>query len=193
MVMTSKRPTYDALVAARKACRACRGLTNPSQCGDSAWDSEHIGPWSRWQGNLDARLMIVGQDWGGVDAFVRDKGCDIDKNPTNETLAKLLASIRITVGPATRRAHFLKPTIELIAPRVVISLGTRAYRALRDVYALPKLSFLAAVEKPDGWALSPTTHYFPMYHCGWLVLNSHRRIDQQRRDWSKVERHLMAS
>jgi DNA polymerase len=27
----------------------------------------HIGPWTQWQGNLNAELMIVGQDWGGTE------------------------------------------------------------------------------------------------------------------------------
>jgi hypothetical protein len=52
------------LVNERKECHACSGLTNPEACGNSSFDSDHVGPMSLWQGNLDADLMIVGQDWG---------------------------------------------------------------------------------------------------------------------------------
>jgi hypothetical protein len=50
---------YAALVASRKSCRACSGLINPAACAGGIHDSEHIGPWSLWQGNLHADLVIA--------------------------------------------------------------------------------------------------------------------------------------
>jgi len=61
-----KLAAYRVLVEERKTCRVCEGLINPSDCAGGVYDSEHIGPWSRWQGNLDSELMVVGQDWGDV-------------------------------------------------------------------------------------------------------------------------------
>lgn len=61
-------------------------------------DSPQIGPWTRWQGHLDAELMVVGQDWGDVRYFRQNAGHDNDRNPTNLMLAKLLRSIGIEVG-----------------------------------------------------------------------------------------------
>jgi uracil-DNA glycosylase family 4 len=83
----SKPARYASLVAKRKACRECPGLTNQSDCG--IYDKhDEIGAWSRWQGNLDAELMVVGQDWGDVDCFIRTEGRPI--YGTNMTLVDLL-------------------------------------------------------------------------------------------------------
>ena len=65
--LDSKRARYGALVGARKTCRACADPANPSVCEGGAFDCEAIGAWSRWQGNADAQVMVVGQDWGDVD------------------------------------------------------------------------------------------------------------------------------
>ena len=91
----SKKTRYDILCNERKACRVCGGdLTNPSVLQG---DREEIGAWSRWQGNLDAEVMVVGQDWGSVDGFARSKGADTDDNPTNKTLVELLRCIDIEI------------------------------------------------------------------------------------------------
>jgi DNA polymerase len=75
---------YAALVHARKSCRACNALTNAAECGDGVHDSDHIGPWSIWQGNLNADLMIVGRDWGDTRYFLDNRGREKPGNPTNE-------------------------------------------------------------------------------------------------------------
>jgi DNA polymerase len=63
------------------------------------YDSTEIGPWSRWQGNLDAELVVVGRDWGDVPYFQKWEGRDQERgNPTNENLQELLAHIGIKIG-----------------------------------------------------------------------------------------------
>jgi len=94
-----KRSTYDALIASRKACKVCHLLENPAQILGGQYDSSQIGPWTLWQGNLDAEIMIVGQDWGDVRYFTTNAGHEAVRNPTNEMLAKLLASIGIRIDP----------------------------------------------------------------------------------------------
>lgn len=91
------RSEYAKLVKKRKACQLCAGLTNPSEVDGGRFDSDQIGPWSRWQGNLSAELMVVGQDWGDTKYFRRHQGYDEDSNPTNRTLIRLIESIGITV------------------------------------------------------------------------------------------------
>src|SRR4051794_21164295 len=95
---TEKDVLYRELVAARKACRACSGLTNPAACGGGTHDSDHIGPWSLWQGNLDAELMIIGQDWGDENYFLDNAGRESRRNPTNECLRRLLGGIGIEIS-----------------------------------------------------------------------------------------------
>ena len=108
---TSKKAAYAALVERRKACRACCGLTNPSVVQGGQWDSEHIGPWSLWLGDLDAEIMVVAQDWGDVDYFIRNRGRDERNNPTNMMLAKLMRHAGYEIGtfqePAPNARVFL--------------------------------------------------------------------------------------
>jgi hypothetical protein len=98
-----KQDLYAELVRARKACRlCCPQLTNPSAFEDGRYDSEHIGPWSRWQGNLDAKVLVVGQDWCDTRYFKKHSGWEKRGNRTNTTLVKLLGSIGLSVpSPGT--------------------------------------------------------------------------------------------
>lgn len=93
-----KEEAYRELVKQRKQCCLCEGLTNPSQI--SEYDSDEIGPWSLWQGSLDAKILLVGQDWGDVRYFKKRGGIDEDNNPTNRNLGDLFQSIEIPLeGP----------------------------------------------------------------------------------------------
>src|SRR5690349_11426767 len=50
-------------------------------------------------GQPHADLVIVGQDWGDTRYFAANRGRDAARNPTNETLRSLLASIGIEIAP----------------------------------------------------------------------------------------------
>lgn len=102
--MKSKNECYKELVNKRKQCHICNDLVNPADCEGGIYDSNHIGPYSRWQGNIDSNVMVVGQDWGTVKWFVdyrgresRRKSGDVVLNKTNENLIKLLGSIGINI------------------------------------------------------------------------------------------------
>jgi uracil-DNA glycosylase len=221
-VTTDRASAYAALVRARKDCHACAGLINPAACDGGIYDSDHIGPWSLWQGNLQADLVIVGQDWGDTRYFSKNKGHDAVRNRTSETLRCLLASIGIDIpAPAATDmgggtvfmtnailclkqggmqaqvrpewfaecgARSLRPTIDLIAPRAVVTLCEQAYAAVAAAYGVPRGAFRKAVEGPDGVRLTETTTCFPVYHCGARVLNTHRPLAAQVRDWERVGR-----
>jgi uracil-DNA glycosylase len=89
-------------------------------------------------------------------------------------------------------SRFLKPTIDLIAPQVVVSLGQWAYRAITTAYGVPRVAFRKAVERPEGFVLLDGMRYLPMYHCGTRILNTHRPFEQQLRDWERVRSVLRA-
>lgn len=97
--MSDKQLQYSQLVKDRKDCRLCApDLVNPSKCEDGIFDqAEHIGAWTRWQGNLNADLMIIGQDWGGTDFYVKYEGIGNDENSTNKSIRELLKSIDINI------------------------------------------------------------------------------------------------
>lgn len=94
-----KKEAYEKLVEKRKVCSLCRGLRNPATVANGRHDLDQIGPWSLWQANLNAKIVVVGQDWGDVSYFVKWEGKDQPSgNPTNENLQKLLKTIDIEIG-----------------------------------------------------------------------------------------------
>jgi len=218
---TNKEIAYRNLVQSRKICHLCEGLTNPAEYDNGMFDSDHIGPWSRWQGNLNAQLMIIGQDWGDTGYFRRYGGHERDNNPSNKTIRELLASIEIPIPPPSSRVgslssifltnailclkegglggdvkqdwfnncghHYLKPLIEIISPKVVVSLGKYAYEIICRLYNLPKTSFRDAVDRKEGEPLSKGVVLLPVYHCSPRVLHTHRGIAQQKFDWQRIK------
>jgi uracil-DNA glycosylase len=106
-VETDKVRLYQSLVLKRKSCHLCedslgenRLLTNPS---DTAFDKDEIGPYSVWQHDLDADILIVGRDWGCVDEFKDFKGENAPNPneygfPMDEWLSYYLSMIGIPVG-----------------------------------------------------------------------------------------------
>jgi len=100
----NKLEEYSKLVVSRKKCRLCLGLSNPSCSQLAKYDSNHIGPWSQWQGNIDSDILLVGQDWGDISYYTKWEGMDQPSgNPTNENLQQLLYSIGIKIGKPQER------------------------------------------------------------------------------------------
>jgi uracil-DNA glycosylase len=223
---TNKSERYRALVERRKACRLCEtcGLQNPGSPELNEWDSEHIGPWSRWLGDLGAKVVVVGQDWGDVAGFRDEKGLDSSTNPTNRRVRNFLDLVGLPVpdaqlgssnsgvfltnaalclrkraglqGPVTAKwfencgPAFLKPLLELVRPKVVVTLGERAYTAVLSSYHIPRQrKFRSAVEGPPI-QLDDGCRLVPVYHCGTRIWNTHRKEPEQMRDWERVKQVL---
>ena len=85
---------------------------------------------------------------------------------------------------------FLRPTIELVGPKVFVTLGERAFNSVRNEFGLGPKRFKEAVNSTDGIRLLATTLLFPMYHCGRRILNIHRTFEKQKIDWQRVRRAL---
>lgn len=237
-VPAPKPARYAALVAARKAydSEGVLGLANPSRAAGGRYDADEVGSWTRWAGDLEADLMVVGQDWGDVAYFERNRGLDAPGNPTSHALAELLAGVGRPLPPSPTAvaplppggnrgagvfltnallwlktggmqalvpeawfggdsATFLLEQVALVQPRVVVALGRRAHDALLRAYDLPASAgpFRRAVEAREGTQLPGVpggTALFAAYHCGARVRNTHRGLDDQRRDWARVARAL---
>jgi uracil-DNA glycosylase family 4 len=212
----SMSDTYLSLVRTRKECRLCEplGLTNPALCADGRYDSDHIGPWSKWHGNLNAELMVVGQDWGDTAAYIGHRGIEDPQNATNKVLVDLVRSVGLDMnavfltnavlcleeGGCQARVNkewfrncgerFLKPTIEIVKPGVLVTLGEHAYRSVAAIFGLLPVAFSQAVNQSERFMLPQGTAFFPMYHCGARILNTHRNLDKQKEDWLRVKRAL---
>ena len=227
---------YAELVCKRKLCRQCDGLTNPSVLEDGKYDSDQIGAWSLWQGNLKAKLLVVGQDWGDV-GYAKDfRGRDDPGSTTNQNLIKLFNSrgyplempdyepdyvsdyfftngivclkngkdTRSNADPnATKKKTgmqsavkrcwyskcgplFLRPLIEIVSPKILISLGEEAYRGIMRAYDRCPTKFSDAVDGLEPLDLSKDLKYFPVYHCSDDCLNRNRNLGKQLKDWTKI-------
>lgn len=96
----NKHEKYQQLVAKRKT--DCffqqEGLINTAEYKNGVYDCNEIGAWSQWHGDLDAKIVIVGQDWGDECYLVKNQGKDRDDNPTNQNLKTLFSLIGFELG-----------------------------------------------------------------------------------------------
>lgn len=97
-----KSQRYLKLVESRKTCNLCTGLTNPAVVAGGSLDSDRIGPYSRWQGNLYSELVVVAQDFADLDTFRAVQGWPGERVGTNTTLVDLVAAAGITIAPPNR-------------------------------------------------------------------------------------------
>jgi len=188
---------FIALTTEAANCRLC-----PAMCGRSAVLSE-------LNGRLDARVMFIGEAPGR-------KGADRTRIPfsgdqSGRNFDRFLASIglersqifitsaalcnpRTTTG-ANRRpttsevrncSDFLKRTIELIDPRLIVTLGGVALDALKLVH-YHELNLREAAGRVHQWA---GRLLVPLYHPSPQVLITSRREAAQLRDYKVVARAI---
>jgi hypothetical protein len=83
---------YETLVAARKACRVCvaRSPGRLRSCAEFEYDPNVVSLWEQWLGHRNPLLLMVGQDFGNVAYFIRNRGRDEKHNKTNDNLHRLL-------------------------------------------------------------------------------------------------------
>ncbi len=104
--MPTKQERYAQLISARRRCRRpeCRPLCNQADVDGGIYDLPQIGSLSLWQGNLDAKLMVVLRDWGSIQDLRTWKGYPTHGrgiSKTNKKLITLLNSIGITIAECT--------------------------------------------------------------------------------------------
>lgn len=102
MINETKKLLNGKLVEARTRCNRCKslGLRNPADVQGGQLDAKEVGPWTRWNGDLNAPILVVGQEWGDVSSFERQGGLDNAKSKTNEVLVDLLSSVGVVVQSA---------------------------------------------------------------------------------------------
>jgi hypothetical protein len=59
-------------------------------------------------------------------------------------------------------------------------------------FHLPRVPFKQAVGNVEGFMLLERFRLFPVYHCGRRMLNTHRPLAEQQKDWLRIERALLA-
>ena len=191
---------FAKLVAEAAACVRC-----PALC-------ERVAVLSKLNGSVDARVMFIGEAPGrkGADRtrvpFSGDQsGKNFDRFLESVGLARseifitsaALCNPRATTG-ANRRptsgelrncSEFLQRTIELIDPRVVVTLGGVALEALKaiEVHSFTLRDDAAKLHQWNGRTL------IPLYHPSPQVLITSRDERVQRRDYKVVARAVRKS
>lgn len=105
--MADRQKRYEELVSLRKQCNLCRpDLVNP-QLVNKEYDCDEIGAWSQWYGSLDAKIMLIGQDWGTIQYYNAFLGKDDPDNDTMKKLIALFGSIDIPIKKPYREKNEL--------------------------------------------------------------------------------------
>ncbi len=188
-----KQKRFKELVNEAAACTLC-----PAMCGRSAVLSE-------LNGSPEARIMFIGEAPGrkGADRtrvpFSGDQsGANLDRflSSINLTRKEIFITSAALCNPrsesgANRRptqkelsncSTFLRRTIELVDPRVIVTLGSVALEALKRIQ-YHELSLKTAAAQIHSW---DDRMLVPIYHPSPQVLASHRREAEQLRDYQVV-------
>lgn len=188
-----KQEIFDELVEDAASCTRC-----PAMCGRSA-------VLSSLNGSPGARIMFIGEAPGR-------KGADRTRIPfsgdqSGANLDRFLSSINLgreeifitsaalcnprTESGANRKptqkelancSDFLRRTIELINPRVIVTLGSVALEALKRIQ-YHELNLKESAAEIHSWQ---DRVLVPIYHPSPQVLASHRREQEQLRDYQVV-------
>jgi DNA polymerase len=191
--MNSKQKPFDELIDEAANCTRC-----PAMCGRSA-------VLSNLNGSPNARIMFIGEAPGrkGADRtrvpFSGDQsGANLDRFLTSIGLKRediFITSAALcnprTESGANRKptqkelancSAFLRRTIELINPRVIVTLGSVALEALKRIQ-YHELNLKESAAEIHSWQ---DRVLVPIYHPSPQVLASHRREKQQLQDYRVV-------
>ena len=193
----SKRTKFAALTAKAAQCTRC-----PAMC-------ERTAVLSELNGSVAARIMFIGEAPGR-------KGADQTRVPfsgdqSGRNFNRFLASIGLSrkdifitsaalcnprsESGANRKpskaelnncSPFLRRTMEIVNPALVVTLGSVALDALRSIapHDLRLREAAATIQSWHGRVL------VPIYHPSPQVLASHRREAEQLRDYEVVARAI---
>lgn len=96
----NKKQQYHDLVKKRKDFEFDNGLNNPSK---TSFDTNEIEPWAQWQNDLDAEILVIGQEFSDLATYIKCKG-KVERfdhkyeYPSNKNLQALLTIIRKDPG-----------------------------------------------------------------------------------------------
>lgn len=196
---SSRKELFEQLVSDAAACRLC-----PAMCGRNAVLSE-------LNGSPAARIMFIGEAPGrkGADRtrvpFSGDqsganfdrylKSIDLSRKEIFITSAALCnprsesgANRRPTQKEIANCSSFLRRTIELVNPRVIVTLGSVALAALNRIQ-YHELTLKESAAQVHSWN---DRVLLPIYHPSPQVLASHRRETEQLKDY-EIIRGLFSS
>ena len=192
-----KKQVFNELIKEAAGCTLC-----PAMCGRSAVLSE-------LNGSIDSRIMFIGEAPGrkGADRtrvpFSGDQsGANFDRflSSINLTRKEIFITSAALCNPrsesgANRKpsqkelancSSFLRRTIDVVDPRVIVTLGSVALEALKRIQ-YHELTLKTSASQIHSWN---NRVLVPIYHPSPQVLASHRREAEQLADYQIVKRGL---
>ncbi|SEP41977.1 uracil-DNA glycosylase [Propionispora vibrioides] len=194
----SKKVAFDQLMAQIQSCERCQRLKGRTRV------------FSHRNGSLDARVLFVAEAPGRLGAD--QTGIPLCGDQTGRNFEMLLASVNwkredvfitnaILCNPRDESGNndkpqkaeicncvrFLERTIEIVEPRIVVSLGKQALNALA-VIEQHHLKLRENVGQDFAWN---GIHLMPLYHPSQQVCNIHRNLKLQQEDFWRL-RDLLA-
>jgi uracil-DNA glycosylase len=189
--------SFNQLVKDAAGCTLC-----PAMCGRSAVLSE-------LNGSPEARVMFIGEAPGrkGADRtripFSGDQsGANFDRflNSIQLTRKEIFITSAALCNPrsesgANRKpvqqelkncSSFLRRTIEVVNPRVIVTLGSVALEALKRIQ-YHELNLKESASRVHSWN---DRVLVPIYHPSPQVLASHRREAEQLQDYQMVRKAI---
>src|SRR5829696_4774281 len=190
-----KKQVFNELVKEAAACTLC-----PAMCGRTAVLSE-------LNGSPDARVMFIGEAPGrkGADRtrvpFSGDQsGANFDRflNSIGLTRREIFITSAALCNPRSESGSNRKPTrkelencsgflrraIEVVDPRVIVTLGSVALEALKRIQ-YHQLNLKESAARIHSWN---DRVLVPIYHPSPQVLASHRREAEQLQDYKVVRK-----
>ncbi|MDQ6901460.1 MAG: uracil-DNA glycosylase family protein [Bacteroidota bacterium] len=218
--LQAKQIFYNRLVFERKKYQYSDPvILNPAKLDIS--NDEHLNAWAYWHSDLNADILLIGQDFGGYAYYSNYDGKDDPENKTNINLACLFSQLEIDLGQSDApninaklyftnavlgvkngamsapikkgwysdtAIKFIKPLIEIIQPKIIIALGSKAYDVVSMIYSLDKKPMKEIIDA-NPISLPDNKKLFVVYHCSNLGI-ANRSFDTQREDWKKIKAYM---
>lgn len=87
---------------------------------------------------------------------------------------------------------FLRPLIDIIDPKVVITMGREAYECVCNAFGTPRVKSMREALEQGPVELPGSKLLFAVYHCGGLGL-ANRPLSKQLEDWEKIASYVQTS
>lgn len=196
----NKAQVYSCLVARVKERYPPRDMAYNSQETKLYWcqDCEEINLWTYWQGrgNLNARIMLVGQDWGSpwdesskptMDQIIlANQGkeyCYLENNPSPDLFFTNFILVYRHKGSsggyqqnwADHDKGYFQELANIVEPKVILCLGRSTFEGVLsafDVQLSTRIrNFNAFIESANNPVAVPlengsAAYVFALAHCG---------------------------
>lgn len=195
-ISEEKAKAFDALVSRVQACRLCPRMEGRRRVLGYA------------NGSPDARVLFVAEAPGRLGAERDGKPLWGDRAGKNFRRLLRLSGLKrsdifisnaVLCNPQNKDGNNSPPTtreikncsihmkglINIIKPKVVVTLGQKALQSLNEV-SPHEVDLRRDVAKPSRWN---KTTLVPLYHCGQQAMIS-RPFDKQKEDYKKLKRIL---